>query len=285
MLEVPSARPLDPTVLEVLRLVGDVVAPSSCPYFLVGATARDILLFHVFGIPAMRATRDVDFAFALKDWEQFTSIRQRLIHTGKFSALDGAPHRLYFDTGTLKQGYPLDLIPFGPLEEIGHRIAWPPDKQVIMSVVGYQEALEAAVTVHAGPGCVAEVAALPNLAAMKLIAWSERWALQTKDAEDFYFLLQHYAQAGNEDRLYGEAFECLKDCDYDLDLAGAVLLAQDCRRVAGTGILENIRHVIESPTLLDRLLLHMAGRNLDSLERAGRYLGKFMQGLGRRSPL
>ena len=40
-------------------------------YMLVGATARDLLLYHVFGHPVTRATYDLDFAILVDSWEQF----------------------------------------------------------------------------------------------------------------------------------------------------------------------------------------------------------------------
>jgi predicted nucleotidyltransferase len=42
---------------------------------LVGATARDLLLVHVFEQPVRRATLDVDFAVALASWEQFEALK------------------------------------------------------------------------------------------------------------------------------------------------------------------------------------------------------------------
>jgi predicted nucleotidyltransferase len=41
------------------------------------AGARDILLFHVFGIPVTRATADVDFAIAVDSLERFRGLPGR----------------------------------------------------------------------------------------------------------------------------------------------------------------------------------------------------------------
>jgi len=68
MLKVPNERPLDPTTLAILSNVNSVLAAERQGYFLIGANARDILLFHVFGIRTTRATHDVDFAIALETW-------------------------------------------------------------------------------------------------------------------------------------------------------------------------------------------------------------------------
>lgn len=64
-------RPVDHVTIDILRAVAEEALAEQVDYMLVGATARDILLTHVFGLSARRATYDVDFAIAVKDWAQF----------------------------------------------------------------------------------------------------------------------------------------------------------------------------------------------------------------------
>jgi predicted nucleotidyltransferase len=73
---VDKSRPVDPATLHILSVVNRVAAEPELPYILVGATARDLLLFHVFGIPVTRATVDVDFAVAMDSWERFSELRR-----------------------------------------------------------------------------------------------------------------------------------------------------------------------------------------------------------------
>jgi predicted nucleotidyltransferase len=63
-----SDRPLDPVTRVILATLHAVAMQHDASYFIIGATARDILLTHVFGIEPERATRDVDFAIALAEW-------------------------------------------------------------------------------------------------------------------------------------------------------------------------------------------------------------------------
>ena len=65
-------RPLDPTLLHVLREVSQEADSAGIKYMLVGATARDLLLTHVFDGPAGRAPYDADFAVALASWDEFS---------------------------------------------------------------------------------------------------------------------------------------------------------------------------------------------------------------------
>jgi predicted nucleotidyltransferase len=68
---VNESRPLDQATLHILSVVNRLAGDQELPYIVVGATARDLLLFHVFGIPVTRATVDVDFAIAVDSWERF----------------------------------------------------------------------------------------------------------------------------------------------------------------------------------------------------------------------
>lgn len=56
MYTVQKARPLDPTTLIILHTLHDIAKTHRASYFVIGATARDILMTHVFGIDAGRAT-------------------------------------------------------------------------------------------------------------------------------------------------------------------------------------------------------------------------------------
>lgn len=101
-------HPLDATTLDILRQLRDVLTAQGTEYFLIGATARDVLLKHVFDIPTGRATRDMDFALALGRWEAFERIRQALIASGRFTQPPGAgSHRLHYDVSHGGFGYPL----------------------------------------------------------------------------------------------------------------------------------------------------------------------------------
>lgn len=60
--------PVDPVTVEILRAVAEETQAEGIDYLLVGATARDVLLTHVHGLASRRATYDVDFAVAVKNW-------------------------------------------------------------------------------------------------------------------------------------------------------------------------------------------------------------------------
>ncbi len=76
MLKVRDDRPLDVIQLDILRYLNATFQKLGTDYFVIGATARDIMLNHVFGIAPRRATVDIDFAIALTSWDEFQDIRR-----------------------------------------------------------------------------------------------------------------------------------------------------------------------------------------------------------------
>jgi predicted nucleotidyltransferase len=50
----------------VLIIMDRVSRLTNLQYFVVGATARDILMYHLHGFPLNRASPDIDFAMAIE---------------------------------------------------------------------------------------------------------------------------------------------------------------------------------------------------------------------------
>ena len=75
-LSISPERPLDPTTLAILELIDRLLRKAQIPYMLVGATARDLLLYHVHGHVVTRATYDVDFAVLVDSWPQFGVVKR-----------------------------------------------------------------------------------------------------------------------------------------------------------------------------------------------------------------
>ena len=56
------------------------------PFFVVGATARDVILRYAYRLPVRRATRDVDIAVRVTDRNEYNSLVNILISTGDIKA-------------------------------------------------------------------------------------------------------------------------------------------------------------------------------------------------------
>lgn len=270
----------DPITIDILRAVTEEARTQGIGHMLVGATARDILLTHVFGLTPRRATYDVDFAIAAKDWDQFNALKSSLVHRGTFTDNGDAQQRLYYRGRANNLHYPVDLLPFGEISRGKNEVRWPPDMKTIMNVAGYDDVLASAELVQFAPDFEANVVSLPGLAILKLVAWSDRGRASSKDARDLIHLVENYTAAGNFDRVYEEE-DVIKAGEDDPDLAGAYLLGKDIQRVASAATLGVLKQIIERD--FDRLSHEMvkAMRYADKVvQRVESRLRLLQQGLG-----
>jgi predicted nucleotidyltransferase len=65
---VDKSRPVDPVTLRILSVVNHVAAELELPYIVVGATARDLLLFHVAVLT--RSRKFVIFSVCRISWRR-----------------------------------------------------------------------------------------------------------------------------------------------------------------------------------------------------------------------
>jgi predicted nucleotidyltransferase len=219
---------LDLTNKQALGCLSDLIADirANVPkvdILLVGATARDLLLFYAHGIKVARGTEDIDLAFAVASWTDFEKLRKSLLSSDVFRSHPSGAHRLLY-----RQDMVVDLIPFGGLENDDRTISWPPHGDIVMSVLGFEEAFESSIDVLLPSARQVAVVSLPMLAVLKVLAWSERRTLAPrKDAFDLLLILQNYLDAGNSERLYSEAGQLLESPDFDYELAGGWLAGRD----------------------------------------------------------
>lgn len=280
-------RPVDPIALLVIREIHKASRELGFPVFLVGAMARIILLENIFGLKAGRATTDVDFAFALDDWDQFRTLKTYLLSNASFEESKHEVHRLLLRQPDMEHNYKVDLIPFGGVESSPGTIAWPPDMDVMMNVTGYSDALAAAVTVAVSPGLNMAVASLPGIAILKLFAWADRGQENPKDAIDLLTLLRNYHPAGNENRIYEQesALVALEAAGYDIELAGAWLLGNDASAMASAQTGKDIEALLtgtRSRILIEDMARAMRGRD-DAIAYSQRLLEQFTRGLTARN--
>ncbi len=131
---------IDEKTVAVLSEIDTIAQDLSLPFFIVGATARDIFLQHAYEIHVMRATVDIDVGVFVSDWDQFARMKQALVKTGKFSISRQTQRLMYEDE------FPVDIVPFGGIATADGSISWPPEYDIEMSIVGFRECFENAVS-------------------------------------------------------------------------------------------------------------------------------------------
>jgi predicted nucleotidyltransferase len=112
-----------------------------------------------------------------------------------------ALQRLIYSEQAARLPLPVDLIPFRGVASGESMIEWPPSRDIVMNVAGFEEALASSVLLEIQPELSVRVASLPGLTLLKVVAWFDRGRETNKDASDLYRLLTTYADAGNTDRL------------------------------------------------------------------------------------
>ncbi len=266
--------PLKPGFEPVLTLITDSTRKTEIPFFIAGATARDLVLYHVFGRDPGRQTRDIDTGILVPDWDAFYRVKQALLDAGL--TVTKRTHRLHDPDS----GMPIDIIPFGAIADAEGEIQWPPEHAVTMSVAGFQEAYDAALSVEMGQGYPIRVASLAGLTLLKLIAWRERGEESSKDAADFLTILLEY-QHVQDDRLW-ESYIPAKRLDYDIERQGAFLLGYDLKMIlsAPTASPQTVSRINGLASVLDGFALaQYKSQHTCSYERVEQLLHDFWAGL------
>ena len=259
----------------VVRDLHAVAQPMVVDYFLMGATARDLLLRHGHNIDTGRQTEDVDFAVMVPDWDAFAKLRAALIKGANFVERPGpATHRLRH-----KSGMPLDVVPFGGIERADRTIAWPPDQSTVFDCFGAREALAASVSVMLPASVNVHVASIPALALLKMTAWQDRKLTQPgKDAGDLLLYMRHYMDCDNFDRAARDHGDLFTVDDYDHELAGARLIGRDIGRLLDESAIQRATGIMLPQADAHGKLLLAAQSGLD-LERARRLINAACIGL------
>ncbi|TDP01284.1 nucleotidyl transferase AbiEii/AbiGii toxin family protein [Marinomonas balearica] len=213
-------HPLNPAFETVLEVIISVTSRLGIPYFIAGATARDLLLYHVFDRDPGRKTHDIDTAILVSNWDDFTSVKNALLEEPELNDTK-LPHRLMHKESRL----PVDIIPFGSIADNAGEIQWPPEHAITMSVAGFQEAFDHSVLIDIGKGINLKVSSLAGFVLLKLLAWQERKLETSKDIADFLTILTEYPNV-EFDRLY-EDFIPAERLNYNIERQGAFLLGYD----------------------------------------------------------
>ena len=203
-------------------------------FFIVGALARDLIFEHRHDIAPVRSTRDVDVAVIVADWDEYRGLSAQLAREHGFREAD-RPHRLEAPSGTL-----LDLIPFGAIETPDRAIGWPPGEAFVMSTLGFREVYEFSLTGIIDGDYGVQIASLPGISILKLLAWRDRRHETEKDAQDFCAVVVNYVEVIG-DTLYEEHDDLLDEA-YDEPVAAARILGRDSRPILNLS--DELRHEV-----------------------------------------
>lgn len=207
----------NPLLVELLRHLSVTFTKIDSDFFVIGATARDIILHALANATARRKTRDLDIAIAVTGWERYDEIKKVLIDEG-YEKSKRQAQRFY------RGDYEIDIVPYGAVAKDDDNIYWPPEETIAMSVKGFDEVLREAITVSIDNEFEIRIASLHGLFLLKLNAWLDRNLATNKDAEDMWYIIDNYYFANENRNIHPEVYGL---DGFDLTVAGAYWMAHD----------------------------------------------------------
>lgn len=266
-----------PDAVQVYIDISEACDHLKIPYVVVGASARDIVLHFGHGTKIQRATRDIDFGIQVPNWNAFQSLKLDLQSRGFKETRQ--LHKLISNAGV-----PIDIVPFGQLEDENANISWPPGGDWVMNVLGFQEACENAeiVRVQNDPPVDIPVATPVGMAVLKLIAWTDRNAdMRSKDAKDLLYLFTTYHNIPKVKEQVFDNEELMEAYEWDIELTSAHQLGKDARSIAGAQTYTAIEAFLtgnHEKLKLEQLIQEMGRRNDGNYERHEKLAHAFIKG-------
>ncbi|WP_314817770.1 nucleotidyl transferase AbiEii/AbiGii toxin family protein [Capnocytophaga gingivalis] len=217
----------NPELKEILQALNSFFQSKKIDFYIVGATARDILLTNLYGLIPERKTMDIDIAIAISDWKEFEIIERELPQREYFEKNNQQKQRFMY-----KEFYAIDVIPFGGIAQKDGNIYWPPDGVIAMSVLGFPEIAAATISVNIDDEFAIKVSSLSGFFLLKMMAWKDRYLSSSKDAYDIALILLHYLGI-NEQRAVQEHYDLYEVEPFDQVEASGRLIARDVKALIG----------------------------------------------------
>jgi len=234
---------IDSSYISAIKEIKKVADSQEISFFIIGALARDIIMEYFYKIKAPRRTMDIDLGIKVSSWDKFNKLINTLEKSGEFKRLKEKHRILYNDII-------IDIVPFGDISDKNERIIWPPENEVVMSVMGFNEVYNYSTLVRLqnNPTLEVKITTLPGLAILKLFAWRDSFPNRSKDAEDLLFIMKNYENAGIFEKLYESELHLLESEDFDNQIAGIVLLGKEMIKICTNQAFGYLRKIISEET-------------------------------------
>lgn len=225
---------------QVMLQVADALRSINKDYFVIGATARDILA-KMLKCVAKRKTADLDITVAVGAWEDFELVMKALVNRG-FRKDKNVRQRLYYGHGETE--FTLDVVPFGGIAIPDNVFSWPGEPDTKLSVVGFESALKHTYEIDMDGQFTFVIPTAPALFMLKLVAWNDRSKrLVYKDAVDLDFLIRSYYLENSTREDFIPIYEKIPNADeYSW---GAAMITTDLLQVANQEDLKALKNIID----------------------------------------
>lgn len=247
----------NPAILRTLQELKLAYDEIDAPLYIVGATARDILL-KVLGMQyAPRQTMDLDVAVLLEQWSEYDALSEILVNHGFKKAAE--KQKFLYPIPGSSTIYEVDVVPFGAIAR-NEQVAWPPEGDPVMSVRCFSDVMAHALQINIDGHLSFRIASMSGQWLIKLDAWNDRHLKTRKDAADMQYFLEnaYITLALNADGIPDEI--SLDAETFDITVAGAEWLASEMKE-----ILSNEHRSLYSSLIRDELALEEDSSLLNNL--------------------
>jgi predicted nucleotidyltransferase len=233
---------IDTGKISVLRSIKEVGEELDINFFVVvvGAFAR-VIFEHIHRIPASRVTEDIDIDVEVGSWWDFRHLTGALIDRGLLTATK-SPHR--FIASSINAV--VNIVLYGVRIDEAKSINWLPDHEMIVSMLGFEEAYESALEVRLSndPPLEIRVPSVPALALLKIISWADGYPRRGYEAHDILFILENYDATGVEAKLYESHVPVLTEEGFDSRLASVRLLGRDIALLGSPEAIKTVEEIL-----------------------------------------
>jgi predicted nucleotidyltransferase len=213
-----------PLLKPILEKLTEYFSKEEIHFYVIGATARDIIM-QIHDEKTGRATRDLDIAIAIDNWDEFKKVEEGIVNIEGFEKDKNQKQRFIF-----LNDFQLDIVPFGEVMKEDDKIFWPPEEDIAMSILGFSEVNEDAKAVLIDEDIEIHVASLAGVFILKTVAWLDRNIKGNKDADDMAFIINNYHNIHSE-RAITDHFDLYEVEEFDILFAGSRLLGRDIAKL------------------------------------------------------
>ena len=245
-------------LFDTLQALHSCVTKLGLELYVVGATARDLIMKLLDESPSKRETSDLDVAIVLSDWSQFDNLSKELLanHFHK----EKSKQKFYYKGEHHENDYEVDIVPFGDIAD-DEVILWPPDGTPEMSVKCFTNVMNHSIPISVDGKFTVHIAPLAGQFFIKLDSWMDRHDREHKDADDMFFILGKFYMTGVMD---GQTPTDDVNDSADSLISGAQWIASIMRSILSTDhlnyysskIKEELDKETESELIKDFILLY-----------------------------
>lgn len=235
-----------------LREIENACREFNTGYFLIGLKAVDIWLISLNKQP-FRATNDADLTVFMETPEQYKAFADYLIQNNTFKQFGGSHRFIYHKCSAL-----IDILPWN----LESTFIIKDKSRTELSNLGLPNARNFTIAFSWDGDFETQIASLPAIVLLKLIAWHEKPEYRRNDIPDIAKVLEKYYVFAEEDILHNH--NDLFGGNPDLDIIAARVMGRKMTEIIGNsdnlrtiilGILETALQEKETSRLLQQLIL------------------------------